>query len=190
MPFQADSFTSVPAPGVYAGYGNGLVELGDLSEPVLLEITGNREGRHFLVIGVSAEDTSTDLFVSTVAPYHGIRPLGFRRLGQPAMLQVRASSDWSIRVLPLSAARPLQIPGSVAGSGDDVIALDCANACQASVEGNAVKRHFSIKSLGKSQKLLVNTTDPFAEIITIPGGTDYLEVRATGDWSIEIEDQD
>jgi hypothetical protein len=190
MPSQPDSITSMPAPGVFAGSGNGLVEIGDLREPVLLQISGNQDGRHFSVIGVSAEDTSVALFVSTVEPYRGIRPLGFRRLVKPAMLQVNASSDWSIRILPLSAARAITVPGSVTGVGDDVIALACAHSCQATVEGNAARKHFSIKSLGKSQKLLVNTTDPFAGTIAIPGGADYLEIRAAGDWSIEIVDQD
>lgn len=84
------------------------------------------------------------------------------------------------------------------GAGDDVIQLsELSGLLVARIHGNPTGRHFAVKTydkLGNSVSLLVNTTDPYMGIVPfnfdaydiqdISGG--LIEVKAEGEWSIEI----
>ena len=97
-----------------------------------------------------------------------------------------ASGDWSIEILPVSSARVLTVPGKMEGNGDEVIALSGAKPDLAIIQGNDQSRHFAVTSYGKSLDLLVNTTDPYDGKVIVASDTLFLEITATGSWSIEI----
>lgn len=84
------------------------------------------------------------------------------------------------------------------GVGDDVIQLsELSGLLAARIHGNPTSRHFAVETYDKSGNLvslLVNTTDPYMGIVPfnfdsydmqdISGG--LIEVKAEGEWSIEI----
>lgn len=86
------------------------------------------------------------------------------------------------------------IPNSVtySGNGDDVVTLDkFDDVFVFHIVGNHVERHFAVKgfdSNGESTELLVNTTSKYDGITMDPTQeTAILEVKATGEWTIEVQ---
>lgn len=87
-----------------------------------------------------------------------------------------------------------EIPDSItySGSGDDVITIDQLEGVFVfHIVGNQEERHFSVKgydSSGESTELLVNTTSAYEGTTIDPSQkTVMLEIKATGDWSIDVK---
>lgn len=82
-------------------------------------------------------------------------------------------------------------PVTYSGSGDDVVTLDSFDGVFVfHITGNQSERHFSVKGYdvnGESTKLLVNTTSVYEGVTIDPSQeTVLLEVKATGNWTIEV----
>jgi hypothetical protein len=98
---------------------------------------------------------------------------------------------------PTATSTPPTImdPIVLTGSGDDVVKIDKLQKPQAvlHIVGNEDDRYFSVTAYyeDESSDLLVNTGDPFDGLVPIGLYGSYLtmfEVKANGDWQIEIND--
>src|SRR5258706_181235 len=83
----------------------------------IIHSTGNKGSRLFGVTGYNADNEQVDSLVLSTDPYDGIRPLDFRDGQKTTRLEVKATGDWAIEILPLEAAQSFEVPGSFTGTG-------------------------------------------------------------------------
>lgn len=175
----------------YSGTGDDVVRIDKpkADRPALLVIDGNREGRHFSVIGYTANRERTGVLVNTTDSYSGIVPLDLPPTENTAFLEVSASGSWAIDLYPIGAAQTVDVPGSFDGEGDRVLWVE-GEPSTAEIRGNQNQRHFSViayDQYGNRQKVLVNTTDPYDGTVLMPRDVLLLEVSASGSWTIRLE---
>ena len=87
---------------------------------------------------------------------------------------------------PLASARRVSVPGTIEGTGDDVLIID-GEPDIAQITGNADGNYFGVWSYGDRGNLLVNTTDPYDGRVIVAGDTMLIEITAVGGWSITFE---
>jgi len=178
--------TPTPEPIIITGSGDSIVDIDKEDEPALIHIVGNSAGRHFAVTNYGIGGEKIDLLVNTTNPYDGIRPLDFSKDELTGRLEIKATGEWTIEVLPLTSAHTLSVPGAFEGVGDDVLILTGGTPDLATIIGNATSRHFAVISYGKRRDLLVNTTDPYDGTVILDRDTVILEITAEGSWSISV----
>lgn len=175
----------------YSGNGDDVVQIDkpNSDQPALLVVQGNQQGRHFAVIGHTQNRTRTGALVNTTESYSGIVPVDLPPTQNTALLEISATSSWTIEVYPIGAAQSISVPGSFNGDGDNVLWID-GNASQAQVSGNSAGRHFAVVAFdqyGNRQGSLVNTTSSYDGTVLVPQDALLLEVTATSSWSIRLE---
>ena len=174
---------------VYEGSGDDYIKIEKPASFGIMRIQGNDQGRHFSVLGYYDDGNRGSLFVNTTEPYEGIVPLDFQDDENTEFLEISAVGSWRIEVLPLAAARHrLDVPGTVSGSGDDIIIVDPeAEPFRGTIEGNEKGRHFAVLGWGNRRRLLVNTTEEYRGTVRIDPSTFVLQITAVGEWTVEIE---
>lgn len=175
----------------YSGSGDDVVRIDkpEADRPALLVIQGNREGRHFAVVGHTANRQRTGALVNTTEPYSGIVPLDLPPTENTSLLEVSASGSWTIEVYPIGAAQQVEVPGSFEAEGDRVLWID-GEPSTAHVAGNRNERHFAViayDQYGNRRKALVNTTDVYDGTVLMPQSVLLLQVSASGSWTIRLE---
>lgn len=185
-PTQTIPPTKIPAPIVFTGKGDSVVNFNNPYPVAIAHITGNAESRFFAVTNYGSDGKQIDLLVNTTDPYDGVRPIDFRNDEHTTRFQVQSSGDWKIQILPLASARQLNVPGTIKGRGDDVLRLGGSTPDLAKINGNAGKRFFAVIGYSDSADLLVNTTSQYAGTVILDSSTLVMEVDATGDWTIEV----
>lgn len=174
----------------HSGTGDDVVEISKPSDglPALLMVSGNREGRHFAVIARDESGSRLGALVNTTEPYIGIVPIDLPPTSSSSLLEVSATGSWQIQIYPIGAAQQVTVPGTFEGEGDNVLWIE-GDPSRATIQGNADSRHFAVIAYdgnGTPLGAQVNTTDPYAGTVIIPGQTLLLQVSAVGSWSIDI----
>ncbi|MCB0173887.1 MAG: hypothetical protein KDJ97_25425 [Anaerolineae bacterium] len=181
--------TSPPAPIAFNGSGDSVENVQMWNGPAMMQVTGNDESRHFAVVPHTVSGEPLMSMVNTTEPYSG-RIL----LPEPVnRLEISASGNWTVEILPLSSARVVSVPGQVEGSGDEVLVLAGEKPDIATVDGNQAGRHFAVIPFTIDGRhvfgSMVNTTDPYQGQVLLDGEVGILEVTAVGPWSISVEAQ-
>lgn len=175
--------SELPDPVVYTGSGDDVVTLDPFEGVWIMEITGNDQGRHFAVSGYDASGNSTELFVNTTDPYHGIVMDPYLKT---ETLEISATGDWKVEVKSAFELDTIASGETYSGSGDSVL-LVMSSGKTAHIAGNADGRHFAVIAYGDSGDLLVNTTDPYDGKVMIKNDPVILVINAEGDWSITFD---
>jgi S-layer homology domain len=173
-----------PVTETFTGSGDDVVNITKAAGPALLYAQGGALDTNFIVEAFRTGDTIGDPLINVIGAYQGIRPLDFDG-GQTMRLQVTATASWTIEVRPLSSMRSVDTPGTISGSGDEVLRVNGA-AASAHIQGNAASNYFGVTSYSSSgsyQDLLVNTTDPYNGTVIL-FGPGIIEVQAQGLWSL------
>lgn len=185
-PTEVPTPTPLPEPVVLTGSGDSVVDFENPFEVSIAHVTANAASRHFSIWSYDANGNQVDLLVNTTDPYEGIVLMDTEIDSFTTRFEVTATGVWIIVVDHLTAARELEVPGTIEGVGDDVVILRGGTPDLANVTGNEASRHFSIWGYGSSADLLVNTTDPYEGTVILSGDTIVLEITAVGPWSIEV----
>ena len=174
----------IPDPIVYSGVGDDVIRIEMPEEgPVMLYIKGNSQNRHFAVVGFDANDNRTNLFVNTTDPYEGIT---LDPSGTTAILEIKSVGSWTIESRSVRSARVIKTPGSIKGTGDEVVLIE--GVCSlATVRGNPSGRHFAVLGYNPGLNLMVNTTDVYDGKVKVARDTFLLEITAEGKWEISLE---
>ena len=179
--------TNTPNPFLLTGSGDAVVDLVKPDDLVILHITGNARSSFFAVSNYDGNGNQIDLLVNTTDPYDGIVPIDLLAGEDTKRLEIKARGQWTIDVLPLTAARQISVPGTITGKGDDVFLLTGQKPGTAHIVGNARSRYFGVLGYGSSKELLVNTTDAYDGVVILSSDTIVIEIKAEGDWSVEIK---
>jgi len=186
-PRPTNTKTPIPQPIYLTGSGDTIIDFENTFQIAIVKINGNSASSHFAVINYGKNGDKYDLLVNTTDPYEGILPLDFHEDEHTTRFEVKAKGSWEITILPLSSARVLSVPGSVSGSGDDVILLIGSAPDIAIISGNSESRHFAVISYGSSKDLLVNTTDPYNGTVVLDKDTLILTINSESNWNIEVK---
>lgn len=182
-----------PEPIVIEGEGDDIVDVEIGEGNWVLHVTGNASGQFFKVESFDDEGENRLHVNTTEADYEGIVPMRWGSANPAVRFGVESVDSWTIRVLPVTAVRTLDVPGSIEGNGDEVIQLS-AIADLITMKGNEAGVYFGVKgyALGSRGRLffsnnsvLANTTDVY-EGQDVAGDAEFLVIEAVGDWSIEV----
>jgi hypothetical protein len=183
-PTKTPTPTPLPTPILLSGSGDSVIDVDRPGDPSLIRISGNAAARHFAVRSYGPDGQRIDLLVNTTEPYEGTHPLDFLDREHTTRFEISATGPWTMEILPLLEARTVRVPGTIEGSGDDVLLLVGDSPDLATITGNSAGRHFAIVGYSRSRNLLVNTTDPYDGTIRLDADTVILVIKATGPWSI------
>jgi len=174
-------------PQRYEGSGDDVISIDPPSKgPFLIKVSGNDEGRYFVINGYDAEGNVTGNFVATTQPYDGVT---MDPSGNSVELAVMAPGSWVIEIRPLDSAQSLNLPDAISGSGATVFLVD-GTPSAAQITGNQDGHYFSVEAFtaqGKRTALLVDSTDPYDGRVQVPEATAIIAVEAIGEWSMEFE---
>lgn len=176
----------VPDPAVYEGSGDSVIDVEPPSESWVLYVKGNAESDYFSVKGYDEDGEYTELFVSDTDPYEGITldpELATRTL------EIEAGGPWHIELRPITSVEKfMEIPQTITGKGDSVLAVIANGAKRATITGNESESYFSVKSYGTNgYDLLVSATEPYSGTVMVKGDPVIIVVTASDEWSITLE---
>ena len=189
QPTDTPVTTPEPDPISLDGAGDSVVDIEWPDSVGIMHIVGNAGSNYFGVRSYDATGDRAGSLVNTTDVYDGVVIFNTRESEITARLEIVASGNWSIAVLPLSGARVLEVPGVIEGVGDEIIVLTGSVPDLADVVGNAGGRYFGVKlrrSDGSSLGSIVNTTDPYDGTAIMDSDAAIIEVLSSEAWTIEI----
>ena len=161
------------------GAGDDFFDL-DLDGPSIVVLT--HDGRsNFQVLAYPAEGRR-NVLVNVVGGYEGTRPLGFSEI--PVEIEIKADGGWTFTVLPLDQA--LAPSEFIEGTGDMVLDFTA-------VEGRALvlthhgTSNFMVLAWADRRTAMVNEIGVYSGRVRFAPGTQYVEIRADGDWTLQVE---
>lgn len=178
-----------PDPVLFEGFGDTIVDVEKTDDPMIARISGNDCSGHFAVKNYDENNETLDLLVNITDPYQGVVPIDFFEGEWTKRFEITSSCEWIISLEPIVSARFLTIPGSISGTGDDIVVLDVPDGKipdLVQITGNEISHHFAVKSFGGWGDLLVNTTDPYDGTSILDPETAVFVVTASDDWTIEV----
>jgi hypothetical protein len=191
-PLPTATLAPPPDPIVLSGSGDSIVDVQKWNGFAIANIKYNG-GRNFIVKSYDSNGEQIDLLVNKVGNYEGTVPLDISDGQQTTRFEIKSSGQWEIQVLPIEQVKRFNIPGTLKGNGDDVIILlGTSNPDLLKIDASQAERNFILKGIGKSTRLLANAIAPYTGTVMIPGnlltssGVLMLEIKATGEWSIEV----
>lgn len=164
-----------------AGAGDSVVELPVGATAGIVSSTHNGSG-NFAIIGLDANNQPTfDLLANTIGNYSGGAPYGITGLGTPVRLQITAGGDWTLNIVPISAAAPLTLPVDAVGSGVYLYDGDAVTVAMTHQgQGNFAVMQYG----GLLPGLPVNAIGAYTGTVALTAGPSVLVVTADGNYSI------
>jgi hypothetical protein len=186
------TLTSTPLPGPVklSGKGDSVVDIDmkKIGGIGIAHIIGNKSSSFFAVQNYDAAGKRIDLLVNTTDPYDGYVPLDFLDGQHTTRLEINATGDWTIELIPLQSGHELKVPGTLKGKGDEVLLLRGGKPDTVKIVGNKSSGFFAVQSYDLSgYDLLVNTTDPYDGTVILSRDAIILVIKASDDWTIEIK---
>lgn len=180
------TYTPTPEPIILTGSGDSVVDLKNWDRAGIAEISYNGSG-NFVVKNYNASGENLDLLVNTIGAYHGSVPINFFDDEKTTRFEVKASGEWEIKIISILDGRWEIIPSTFSGNGDDVIMLIGGTPDLIKVDATNASRNFVIWAYYESSTdLLVNEIAPYQGTSILGNDLVILEIKATGDWILEI----
>ena len=185
-PRPMDTSTPIPDPIILPGTGDLVFDIRKWDGPAILKIK-HTGVRNFAVRNYPANSNDYyDLLVNTIGAYEGTLPLDFRDAEHTARLEVVADGAWEIQILPIQNMRTGEIPGTITGTGDDVVYLRGGKPDLLKVDASQASRNFVVQAVTNRIELVVNEIAPYIGTTILDPKSIILIVKATGTWSLEI----
>ncbi len=169
---------------IYSGNGNREFMVDRQKGPQLVRIIGNSAEELFSVDGLEADGSYGDFHLFTFYPYDGVMLIS-DDYHHVTRFEIEAVGYWQLEFIPIESAQRLNPGESVSGRNDDVVAT--YGSRELTISANKADRHFAIVAYaanGRYLDLLVNVTYPYDGTVLLPAGTRYLEISATGGWTL------
>lgn len=186
-PIPTATPTPLPEPIILTGETDSVVDLDKWRGPAIVRITYTGSG-NFAIKNYGANNERYSLLVNTIGNFEGTVPIDFADSEQTVRFEVSARGPWEVNVLPLYEMRRESIPGTITGSGPDVVYLDGHSPDLLIVDGTNAKGNFVIWAYyGTRRRLVVNEIAPYSGTVLLDRETLILEIKeGGGEWSLEI----
>ncbi|OPG08354.1 hypothetical protein B1R27_10245 [Streptomyces sp. GKU 895] len=184
-------------PHTQSGRGNGVVSVDVPLPPGPVIVEARVRGDEWLLVETlnrrnKDEDT---VFNTTLRDFHG-RALVQPPRDRPLRMKVNYDGDWTISVLPLSAARPLGTR-TLAGRGPDVVAYTGTMAdVKVRFDGGADRGEWFVLNCHEAEhfddldehEMLCNETGKLKQTVPVPDGPLLLVIEhGDGSWELTAE---
>lgn len=171
---------------VHAGSGPDRVrtEVPD-GQPAIMNVT--HEGAGSFALEARDRAGATDLVVETTGTYAGTRSVNLGEVVEHYHeLAIEADGDWTIEVLPLSAATQVE-DGVASGRGDDVVLISAGGRGRFSHEGQAEVMVVEYRGSELFAGLtLVDEVGAHDGAVRITEDTGVLVITADGAWELSM----
>ena len=175
-------------PQTLSGSVDDIIDISPMKAPSILKFTFDGEG----VFSVSPVDSTgkeglpyqldIDSFSGTYFQGTPSKPI--------VALAVKGTGDWTISISPLKSAEKFS-PKSGSGNSDNVINLGKPTSGIKRISwthnGEGVFSVSPIDAKGKSRFPLFLKIGNYKGTVSLPSGTQYLEIKADGDWTYSIK---
>jgi len=175
------------APIILTGSGDSVIDFEKWDGPGLIRIKYIGDG-NFSIRNYPANSADYyDLLVNIIGSYEGIRPLDFFDGENTARLEITASGQWEIQILPFAYITSVFLPSTYQGTGDDVIAFPGNSPDLLKIDASQATSNFVILSFTPDgRNLIVNEIAPYTGTTILDPETMVLVIEAKGPWSLEI----
>lgn len=185
-PIPTPTFIPLPQPIILKGFGDSVVDVAKWNGPALLHAQHNGSS-NFVVRNYGPGNKKLNLLVNTIGIYEGIRPLDFFDDEDTVRFEIKADGQWELQIIPFDLIQVEVTPTVIKGRGDDVIGLIGDVPDLLKVDASQTKSNFVIWGWGSNGRdLLVNEIGPYTGIVILSSQTKILEIKAEGNWSIEV----
>ena len=179
VPFVPDG--PPPADKTYQGRGNKTVSL-DLNDDYTHVAKITHDGSsNFMVDSLTAGGSPVDLVVNEVGDYNGVRLLDAGREA-PAKLKIRADGRWKITVMV--ADKAAKWSGKAAGKSDTILRVDPKDPEVRVRFTHKGRSNTTVVLYGAEPGLLVNEIGRYSGEMSIPTGTEFIEITGDGTWTL------
>ena len=191
-PLPTATATPPPQPIVLSGSGDMVLDINKWLGPAIVHFAHTGQS-NFIVESFAAENSRIDLLVNTIGNFKGVVPVDFDGT-DTKRFTIKADGPWEVQILPLSSATKMNVPGSIAGEGDDVILLGGAAPDKITIDASQASSNFVLLSYSNPSSidrldLLANEIAPYTGVVLAPNGTGILVITATGPWKLDITGQ-
>lgn len=190
---QASTWAQAAAPApiksaTYRGSGDIVLVIQRTRLPGILTLTHDGTS-NFIVTPIDLAGKDGLTLVNAIGRYQGTRPFNTDYFSAAGIsgLQIQADGPWTLTVRPLASARRWA-GRSVSGKGDDVLLLSPPAPVRGLSTLTAAHNgpsNFIVRPItaGRAGISLVNKIGRYRGTVRLPGGTEYLDVTADGDWA-------
>jgi hypothetical protein len=170
-----------PADKTYQGRGNKTISI-ELDDDYthIAKITHDGSS-NFMVDSETAGGRFVDGVVNEVGDYSGVRLLDAGR-EVPAKLEIRADGRWKIVVMV--ADKAAKWTGKASGKSDTILRVDPKDPEARVRFTHKGKSNTTVILYGSEPALLVNKIGRYSGEMSIPTGTEFIEVTGDGAWTL------
>jgi hypothetical protein len=166
-----------------SGTGDHLVDVDKWPGPALVYAESDAVGGYFGVIARDAQDGWVADLVSATQPYTGTVPADFGGASTAKIDVAALGSSWKVELRGPDTARVLVTPGSITGTGSEVVAV-VGRPDALTITGNpSGLDHFHVRTLGADPQNLIMTNGSYSGTTSV-GDIAFVAVDATGAWTI------
>ena len=170
-----------PADKTYTGRGNKTVSI-SLDDDYLHIAKITHDGSsNFMVDSLTADGDPVDLVVNAIGDYNGVRLLDADR-GVPAKLKIRADGRWKVTVMV--ADKAAKWTGKASGKSDTILQVDPKDPEVRVRFTHKGRSNTTVLLYGAEPALLVNEIGRYSGEMSIPTGTEFIEVTGDGAWTL------
>lgn len=164
------------------GTGDAVVAIDKTSGPALLLVS--HDGDHlFTVETVDINNRVTGALIITARSYNGTVLIDAEPGKTSARLKIKARGSWTIKMVELSSAPVLPVPGTLVFKGDGVfIVNNTLDTMSITYEGPGLLTVTAYQDNHRDS--LVIESDYYKGTVLAPNGTKFIEIRADGPWTV------
>jgi len=161
-----------------SGRGDGIVKVP--VDAVGAIVTATHSGSsNFAIEALDAGNKTTGLLVNEIGKYRGVTM--FTEDEAPVKLKITADGSWTVRIAPVSSAKPATSSNS--GSGDAVLLYDGAAADWKFTHSGS--SNFAVTYLStEGNDLLVNEIGKYSGTVPAAAGPAVVVISADGKWTM------
>jgi len=169
------------APVTQTGQGDNIITIPTGATAGIVTATHDGSSNFSLSVLDASNSSTGELLVNTIGPYSGATAYGFNALSKGTTIQVSADGNWSITIVPISAA-----PALVAsGAGDGIFLYSgAAGKLAASHDGSSNFTVIEHTSKAFHFGLLINEIGPYSGTVPVSAGPSVIIVGADGNWTL------
>jgi hypothetical protein len=164
------------------GTGDAVVAIQKTSGPALLIVSHDGDGL-FTVETVDVNNRVSGALIITAGNYNGTVLIDADAGDSSARLKIKARGTWTIKMVELSNAPVLPVPGTLTFNGDGVFLVNGPmDTLTLAYESPGL---FTVTSYQDNHRdSLVIESSFYKGTVLAPNGTRFIEIRASGPWTV------
>jgi len=188
LPVSPTPQATIPSPITFSGEGNAILTVNKWRGPALIHI--NHEGTgEFSVWNLTQNEHLLNFVLFAKGKYSGTQVLDFsdRLSWQTYYLEIGATGNWEIEILPFEYGRRVNVPGVFTGTNNDVVFLEGGLPSSIEVSIYESGHFFALSGVGNDGFIPISDgTPPYHGVIKIEQDVKMLIIECIGEWQVNV----